>query len=89
MFCHPYMADCGLHLMMNKACIIDENLCENMKKAFIDDVLNMMKIPEDIEHDNISTTCEPDAGIVHADDDEGKCLFTIICTHRNEYYSPL
>ena len=59
MFCHPYMADCGLHLMMNKACIIDENLCENIKKAFIDDVLNMMKIPEDIEHDNISTTCEP------------------------------
>ena len=38
--------------MVRKACIINEHLYEIMKEAFIDDVLNMMKIPEDTEQDN-------------------------------------
>ena len=70
MFCHPFMAHHGLHLMMNKACVIDENLYENMKEAFIDDVLKMMKILEDNEQDDNSSNgnISHDAGIVHADD---------------------
>ena len=32
MFWHPFMAHYGLHLMMHKACIIDEHLCDNMKE---------------------------------------------------------
>ena len=52
MFCHPFMAHHGLELMMHKACIINEHLYDNMKEAFIDDVLNMAKLPEETEHDN-------------------------------------
>ena len=32
MFWHPFMAHHGLYLMMHKACIIDEHLCDNMKE---------------------------------------------------------
>ena len=71
------MAHHGLHLMMHKACIIDKHLYENMKEAFIDDVLNMIKIPEGTEQDNDNSNgnVSHDVGLGHADDDEGKCLF--------------
>ena len=63
--------------MMHKAYIINEHLYENMKEAFIDDVLNMMKILEDTELDNDNTNdnVSHEAGVGHADDDEAKCLF--------------
>ena len=41
MFCHPFMGHHNLQLMMHKASIINEHLYDNMKEAFIDDLLNM------------------------------------------------
>ena len=77
MFCHPFMAHHGLHLMMHKVCKINEHLYENMKEAFIADVLKMMKISEDTEQDNdkSSGNVSHEAGMGHADDDKGKCWF--------------
>ena len=77
MFCRPFMPRHGLHLMMQKACIIDEHLYDNMNEAFIDDILNTVKLPEETEHnnDNSNGNVSHDAGIGHVDDDEGKCLF--------------
>ena len=85
MFYHPFMDHHGLHLKVNKTCIIDENLYEDMKEASIDGALNMMKIPEDNGQDNNSSNgnTSHEGGIVHADDDGGKCLFAIICIHCN------
>ena len=39
---------------MNKACIINEYLYENMKEAFIDDVLNMMKYQKTMNRTTIT-----------------------------------
>ena len=77
MFCHPFMAHHHLNLMMHKVCVIDEHLYEIMKKAFIDDVLNMMKIPEDTKEDNNNSNgnVSHDAGVGNAADDESKHLF--------------
>ena len=77
MFCHPFMAHHGLPLIMHKACIINEHLYDNMKETFIDDILNIAKLPEETEHDNNNSNgnVSHDAGIGHVDDDEGKCLF--------------
>ena len=53
------------------------HLYENRKEAFIADVLNMMKIPEDTEHDNGNSNgnISHDTGVGHADDHKAKCLF--------------
>ena len=70
------MAHHGLQPIMHKACIIDEHLYDNMKEAFIDDVLKT-KLPEETEQDNHDSngSISHDADIGHADDEEGKCLF--------------
>ena len=75
-FCHPFMAHHGLHLMIHKACIINEHVYDNIKEAFIDDILNMAKLPEETEYDNDNSNgkISHDVGIGHVDDDEGKCL---------------
>ena len=69
-----------LHLMMHKACY------DNMKEAFIDDVLDMAKVPDETEHDNDNSNdnISHDAGVGHVDDDKGKCLFG-----KNVYTSEL
>ena len=77
MFCHPFMVYHGQQLMMHKACIIDKHHYENMKEAFIDDILNMVKLPQETElnNDNSNGNVSHDAGIGHVDDEEGKCCF--------------
>ena len=75
MFSHPFMAHHGLYLMMHRACIINEHESNTMKEAFINDISNMVKLPEQTEQNNNNNNGAMSNNDVngHVDDDKGNC----------------
>ena len=69
MFSQPFMAHHGLYMMMHEACVMNGHNYDTMKEAFIDDVSNMVKIPELTEqnNNNISGDMTNNAANIHVD----------------------